>query len=133
MYSPTVLYTNIFFSSNASRYIFIFIMLTTSPMEIAFLQFNMKCSGENLILRRIFHLVSCFPLHFMLYLGNLGYFSDSVCTPTISLPASQCTPSLNFSNVHQLLIVPLYANSLSFRCTIYLPSEHQLLVYFQCC
>ena len=35
-------------------------------------------SGENLILRGIFHVVSCFPLHFMFYLGNLDYFSDSV-------------------------------------------------------
>ena len=31
-----------------------------------------------MILRGIFHVVSCFPLHFMLYRGNLNYFSDSV-------------------------------------------------------
>ena len=37
----------------------------------------MKCSGENLILRGIFHVVSGFPLHFMLYLGNFDYFSNS--------------------------------------------------------
>ena len=30
-----------------------------------------------MILRGIFHGVSCFPLHFMLYRGNLNYFSDS--------------------------------------------------------
>ena len=33
-----------------------------------------------MILRGIFHVVSCFPLHFMLYRGNLGYLSDSVKT-----------------------------------------------------
>ena len=38
----------------------------------------MKRSGENVILRRIFHGVSCFPLHFMLYRGNLYYFYNSV-------------------------------------------------------
>ena len=41
-------------------------------------RYNMKCSRENVILRGIFYLVSCFPLHFMLYHGNLEYFSDSV-------------------------------------------------------
>ena len=41
----------------------------------------MKCSGENVILRGIFHVVSSFPLHFMLYRGNLDCFSNSVhCT-----------------------------------------------------
>ena len=38
----------------------------------------MKCSGENVIQRGIFHVVSCFPLHFMLYHGHFNYFSDSV-------------------------------------------------------
>ena len=37
----------------------------------------MKCSGENVILRGIFHVVSCFPLHLMLYRGNLDCFSNS--------------------------------------------------------
>ena len=37
----------------------------------------MKCNGKNVILRGIFHVVSCFPLHFMLYRGNLDYFLDS--------------------------------------------------------
>ena len=35
----------------------------------------MKCSGENVILREIVHVVSGFPLHFMLYRGNLDCFS----------------------------------------------------------
>ena len=44
---------------------------------IDFPRYNMKCSGENEILRGIFHVVSGFPLHFMLYRGNLDYFLDS--------------------------------------------------------
>ena len=51
----------------------------TIPTEIDFPRYNMKCSGDNLIQREIVHVVSCFPLHFMLYRGYLDYFSDSVC------------------------------------------------------
>ena len=50
----------------------------TVPKEIDFPRYNMKCSGENVILSGIFHVVSCFHLHFMLYRGNLDFFSDSV-------------------------------------------------------
>ena len=32
---------------------------------------------ENQTLRGIFHVVSRFPQHFVLYLGNLDYFLDS--------------------------------------------------------
>ena len=41
----------------------------------------MKCTGsvENVILRGIFHVISRFPLHFILYCGNVDYFLDSVC------------------------------------------------------
>ena len=45
----------------------------TVPKKIAFPRYNMKCSGENVILCGIFHVVSCFPLHFMLYHWNLDY------------------------------------------------------------
>ena len=45
---------------------------------INFPRYNMKCSGRNVILRGIFHVVSRFPLHFMLYRGNLDYFSYPV-------------------------------------------------------
>ena len=38
----------------------------------------MKCSRENVILREIFHVVSDFPLHFMLCNGKLDCFSNSV-------------------------------------------------------
>ena len=50
----------------------------TVPNEIDFPRYDMICSGENVILRGIFHVVSCFPLHFTLFCGNLDYFSDSV-------------------------------------------------------
>ena len=60
----------------------------TVPKVIDFPRYNMKCSGENVILRGIFHVVSCFPLHFMLYSGNLDYFSDSApCCVTRSKKA----------------------------------------------
>ena len=39
---------------------------------------NMKCSGEKVILRRIVHVVSEFPLHFMFYRGDLDCFSNRV-------------------------------------------------------
>ena len=38
----------------------------------------MKCSGENVILRGIVHVVSGFPLHFMFYCGNFDCFSNRV-------------------------------------------------------
>ena len=52
----------------------------TVPKEIDFPQYNMNCSGENVILRGIVHvvLVSCFPLHFMIYRGNFDCFSYSL-------------------------------------------------------
>ena len=39
---------------------------------------NMKCSGENMILRGIFNVVSRFPLNFLLNRENLYCFSSSV-------------------------------------------------------
>ena len=50
----------------------------TVPKVIDFPRYNTKWSGENEILRGIFQVVSRFPLHFMLYRGNLDYFLDSV-------------------------------------------------------
>ena len=50
----------------------------TVPKVIIVPRYNMKCSGENVTLRGIFHVVSCCPLHFMLYRGNFDYFWDSV-------------------------------------------------------
>ena len=59
---------------------------TPTTEEFDFPQYNMKCSasGENVILRGIVHVVSRFPLHFMLYRGNLDYFSDSVHSVVIT-------------------------------------------------
>ena len=51
----------------------------TVPKVIDFPRYNTKCSGENEILRGIFHALSRFPLHFVIYLGSLDFFLDSVC------------------------------------------------------
>ena len=42
----------------------------TVQKVIDFPRYNAQCSGENDILRGIFHAVSLFPLHFVLYRGN---------------------------------------------------------------
>ena len=44
----------------------------TVPNVIGFPRYNKKCSGENELLRGLFHAVSRFPLHFMLYRANLN-------------------------------------------------------------
>ena len=58
----------------------------TVPKEIDFPRYNMKCSGENVILCGIFHAVSCFPLHFMLYRGNFNCFSNRIVRSRRTLP-----------------------------------------------
>ena len=47
----------------------------------------MKCSRENVTLRGIFHVLSRFPLHFMLYRGNFkfGLLFFVQCTPLIRI------------------------------------------------
>ena len=45
----------------------------TLPKEIDFQRYNLKCSGENVILRGIQYF-----MYFMLYRGNFDYFSGSV-------------------------------------------------------
>ena len=50
---------------------------TLSQRKSNFPRYNLKCSGENVILRGIFHGVSCLTLHVMSYRRNLDYFSDS--------------------------------------------------------
>ena len=50
----------------------------TVPKVIDFPRYNMKCGGDNVILRGIVHVVSGFPLHFMFYRGNLDCFSNRV-------------------------------------------------------
>ena len=52
----------------------------TVPKVIDFPLYNMKCSGENEILRGIFRVLSSFPLHSVLYLGNLYYFLNRAGT-----------------------------------------------------
>ena len=48
--------------------------LCTVKKKIHIPRYNIKCSGENVILCEIFHVVSSFPLHFMLFRGYLPYF-----------------------------------------------------------
>ena len=50
----------------------------TVPKEIHFPRYNMKCSGDNVILRGIVNVVSGFHPHFMFYRGNLDCFSNRV-------------------------------------------------------
>ena len=69
----------------------------------------MKCSGENVILRGIFHVVSSFPLHFMLYRVILDCFSNSVrrlCTAI--LHNVHCTAVLCLRCVAQRQIYTLF-------------------------
>ena len=72
----------------------------TLPKEIHFPRYNMKFSGDNVILQGIVHVVSCFPLHFMLYSENLDFFSDSVNAVHILYVTKirgSCVNRLNFS------------------------------------
>ena len=49
-------------------------------MEIDFPRYSMKYSGENVILRGIFHVVSGFPLHLMiLYIAEIWITFRTVC------------------------------------------------------
>ena len=50
----------------------------TAPMVIYFPRYYTECSNENWTLGGIFRVVSRFPLHFVLYRGNLDYLWDSV-------------------------------------------------------
>ena len=63
------------------------------------IEHEMYCSGENVILREIFHVVSCFPLHFMLYKGNLDYFLTVQIVQQACIQCSTCDwePSLRLS------------------------------------
>ena len=51
----------------------------TVPKVLNFLRYNMTYSGAKVILRGLVHVVSCFPLHFILYHRNLNCFSNSAC------------------------------------------------------
>ena len=48
----------------------------TDPKEIDFPRYKTKCSGGKETLSEIFCVVFRFPLHFVLYLGNLVNFMD---------------------------------------------------------
>ena len=61
----------------------------------------MKCSGENVILGGTFHVVSCFPLHFMLYRGNLDYFR------TVQKSIAKCILHCLMRKLYLVLIVTI--------------------------
>ena len=63
----------------------------TVPKEIDFPRYNMKCSR---ILLGKFHVVSGFPLHFMLYPGHLDRFFNSALRGISGDPASQFIQTL---------------------------------------
>ena len=78
----------------------------TVPQEIDFPQYNMKCSGGNVILRGIFHVVLCFPLNFMLYRGNLYYFSNSpFCSDKGTLKAVLSALTMELQSKHSSLLL----------------------------
>ena len=69
----------------------------TVPKVIDFPIYKTKSSGENEILCGILRVVSRFFLHFVLYLGNLSYFSDSVIPhPNFTWSGCRCDPSLRW-------------------------------------
>ena len=69
----------------------------TVPKVIDFPIYKTKSSGENEILCGILRVVSRFSLHFVLYLGNLSYFSDSVIPhPNFTWSGCRCDPSLRW-------------------------------------
>ena len=79
----------------------------TVPKEIDFPRYNMKCSRENVILRGMLHVVSGFPLHFMLNRGNLDCFSNSVQKLTASSTLTHFlvniyAKSINYSKKYSL-------------------------------
>ena len=71
-------FTLLYFTMDLKKYLSEKLQNPFVPKVIDFQRYSMKCSGENVILRGIFHIVSGFPLHFMLYGGNLECFSNSV-------------------------------------------------------
>ena len=71
-------HTHSYKDNTSSSRSFVTASLYTVPKVIDFPRYNMKCSGENEILRGICPVVSGFPLHFLIYRGNVDYFLDSV-------------------------------------------------------
>ena len=87
----------------------------TVTKVIDFPRYNMKCSRENLILCGLFHLVSRFPLHFLLYRGNMDlnvlclYYCTFVCLATLYVKILYAYRLLYFLNVDCLLEGKLHA------------------------
>ena len=77
----------------------------TVPKKIDFPRYNMKCSGEKRDTTRNISctVVSFFPLHFMLYGGNLDYSSDSV----IFFLIGDHVPTISVLPVRKLILIAL--------------------------
>ena len=91
--------------------------LYTVPKVIDFPRYNMKCSGENVVLRGMFHEGTGFPLHFTLYCGNLDYFSNSTGI------ALQYQPAL-----HAQILVVAKLQSLVFGAILKYKSSNSLML-----
>ena len=90
----------------------------TVPKKINFPRYKMKCSGENVILRGIFHVGSRFSLLFMLYRLNLDSFLYS--QNSLSLSQLQNLFSsfvLCIPKALKFYLVSSYPNSKSFLST----------------
>ena len=92
-------------SVHVYRYLFINFMLCTVPKEIDFPRYNIKCSGENLILRGIFHVVSCFlctTFHAILWKFGLLF---GQCGPTLEFRYSVGYVKEKFDIFNNMFIV----------------------------
>ena len=58
----------------------------TVPKEINFPQYNMKCSGKNVILRGIFHVVHIMFSMFSCYIAEIGIIFRTVKLRNYSRP-----------------------------------------------
>ena len=83
----------------------------TVPKEIDFPRYNMKCSRGNVILRGIFHVVSCFQLHVRLYCGNLDYFLDNKLKRSTSWPISMILNNLKGESTFRCFVMSVQYNT----------------------
>ena len=82
---------NFFPATQRLRIIYILRSIFTVRKVIDFPRYNTKCIGDNEILRGIFHVVYCFPLHFVLYISRKFWLLFGQCTYIVQfLSCSLC-------------------------------------------
>ena len=82
---------NFFPATQRLRIIYILRNIYTVRKVIDFPRYNTKCIGDNEILRGIFHVVYCFPLHFVLYISRKFWLLFGQCTYIVQfLSCSLC-------------------------------------------